>query len=53
MAPDKFIKCILSDKEITKYGRGFSFRDYTYISDIIEGIEGAIKVKKEGFKFII
>lgn len=50
MAPDKFIKSILEGRKITKYGKGFSFRDYTYISDIIEGIECAIKVKKEGFE---
>ncbi len=50
MAPDKFMKSILGGKEITKYGKGNSYRDYTYISDIIEGIVCAIKLEKEGFE---
>ena len=50
MAPYKFMKAIKEGKEIIKYGQGNSFRDYTYISDIIQGIEGAIQVEKEGFE---
>ena len=38
MAPYKFIKNIIEDKVIKKYGNGESFRDYTYIDDIIQGI---------------
>jgi UDP-glucuronate 4-epimerase len=50
MAPYKFMNAIKEGKEITKYGSGNSFRDYTYISDIVQGIEGAIQVKKDGFE---
>ena len=50
MAPYKFMKAIKEGTEITKYGKGNSFRDYTYILDIVQGIEGAIKSKKEGYE---
>jgi UDP-glucuronate 4-epimerase len=42
MAPYKFLKAIINDKEIYKYGDGSSTRDYTYIDDITDGIIGAI-----------
>ena len=51
---DWYIKCILSYKFLTKiikgekfdkYGDGNTYRDYTYIDDIISGITGAIKNK--------
>lgn len=38
MAPYKFMKLILEGKEIPLYGDGSSKRDYTYVSDIIDGI---------------
>ena len=38
MAPYKFINSIINDKEILKYGKGDTYRDYTYIDDIIDGI---------------
>lgn len=38
MAPFKFLKNIIDEKDITVYGDGFSMRDYTYIDDIIDGI---------------
>lgn len=38
LAINKFTKLILEDKEITMYGDGNTFRDYTYIDDIIDGI---------------
>ena len=44
------MKAIKEGTEITKYGKGNSFRDYTYILDIVQGIEGAIKSKKEGYE---
>lgn len=43
MAPFKFINSILNDKHIDKYGTGESQRDYTYISDIIDGIIKSIE----------
>jgi len=42
MAPYKFLKSIMEEKEIHQFGDGSSFRDYTYIDDIVDGIIGAI-----------
>ena len=42
MAPYKFIKNILNDIPIDKYGDGSSSRDYTFIDDIISGIAKCI-----------
>ena len=42
MAVYKFTKLIEEGKEICLYGNGKSKRDYTYISDIIEGIMSAL-----------
>lgn len=38
MAIHKFTKWIYHDEEITMFGDGHSRRDYTYITDIIDGI---------------
>ena len=38
LAVHKFIKLILEGKPVSVYGDGNSFRDYTYIDDIIQGI---------------
>ena len=38
MAIRKFFNLILQDKEITIYGDGEQLRDFTYISDIINGL---------------
>jgi len=46
MAPYKFLKSIMNNKQIDKYGNGNTFRDYTYIDDIVDGIIGAIDNKK-------
>jgi UDP-glucuronate 4-epimerase len=43
LAIHKFTRALLHDEEITFYGDGSSKRDYTHITDIINGIEGAIK----------
>jgi UDP-glucuronate 4-epimerase len=45
MAPYKFLHKMVHDEKIDKYGDGSSYRDYTYISDIVNGIMGAIKNK--------
>ena len=47
MAPYKFMKAIMEEKPIDKYGNGTSSRDYTYIDDIVSGIIGALENKKE------
>ena len=46
MAPYKFLNSISNNIEFQKYGNGMSFRDYTYIDDIIDGILGAIQNRK-------
>tara|TARA_X000000950_G_C13901346_1_gene655052 strand:- start:2383 stop:3396 length:1014 start_codon:yes stop_codon:yes gene_type:complete len=38
MAPYKFLYNIHNDISIDKYGNGESFRDYTYIDDIVDGV---------------
>ena len=47
MAPYKFMKAIKEGKEFEKYGDGMTSRDYTYISDIVDGIFGVLENKKE------
>lgn len=44
MAIHKFTQQIYTGQEITLFGEGDSKRDYTYISDIIEGVHRAIKL---------
>jgi UDP-glucuronate 4-epimerase len=45
MAPYKFLTNIMNNKKFDKFGSGNSYRDYTYIDDIVSGIIGAIKNK--------
>jgi len=42
MAPYKFLKAVQSGDEFKKYGDGSSMRDYTYISDIVDGVVSSI-----------
>lgn len=42
MAPFKFIDRCMRGAEIQQYGNGTSSRDYTYISDIVDGVIRAI-----------
>ena len=44
MAIHTFTKSIVEDREITLFGDGTSSRDYTYITDIIDGILKAIEM---------
>lgn len=43
LAIHKFFKQILRGEPITVYGDGSSARDYTYVSDIVAGIESAVQ----------
>jgi len=45
MAPYIFTTAVKNGKIITQYGNGDSERDYTYISDIVDGINLAIRKK--------
>ncbi|MFX0178893.1 MAG: GDP-mannose 4,6-dehydratase [Candidatus Hodarchaeota archaeon] len=47
MAVYKFFNLMFQDKEITIYGDGEQLRDFTYISDIINGLILAGKEKKQ------
>ena len=47
MAPYKFMKAIMNETPIDKYGDGTSSRDYTYVDDIVSGIIGALENRKE------
>jgi len=47
MAPYKFLSKISNSEKIDKYGNGESYRDYTYIDDIVNGIIGVIKNKNK------
>lgn len=42
MAPYKFVKNIAENKEILQFGDGTSYRDYTYVKDIVNGISSVI-----------
>ena len=50
LAIHKFSNLIFNDKEIEVYGDGKTKRDYTFISDIIGGIIGAINYDKTPFE---
>jgi UDP-glucuronate 4-epimerase len=47
MAIYKFTKLIDEGKEIRLYGNGKSQRDYTYVSDIVEGILAVLNLNKD------
>ena len=47
MAPFKFLNSISKGKKFDKYGKGDSYRDYTYIDDIINGIIAVIDCEKK------
>jgi len=48
LAIHKFARLMLENKPITMYGDGSSARDYTYISDIIDGVVAGLSyLKKE------
>ena len=45
LAISKFTRLIEEGKPIDKYGDGHTARDYTYISDIVDGIIGALEYR--------
>ena len=42
MAPYKFLSKIMNKQSFDKYGKGDSYRDYTYIDDIVSGVIGCM-----------
>lgn len=51
MAIHKFTRLIDNEQEIEMYGDGASKRDYTYITDIVDGIVAAID-RRSGYEII-
>jgi len=49
MAINRFTRLIASGQEIDVHGDGYSLRDYTFISDIVDGIEAALQVSLPGY----
>ncbi|MGN0017874.1 MAG: GDP-mannose 4,6-dehydratase [Candidatus Gastranaerophilaceae bacterium] len=52
LAISKFVNLIKQDKPIPVYGDGTTYRDYTYIDDILSGIESAIYYNKTPYEII-
>ncbi len=52
LAIHKFAKKIESGEPIQMYGDGTTKRDYTYIDDIVAGIQSAIDYDKSGYEII-
>lgn len=52
LAINKFTRFILNGKPIPVFGNGSTVRDYTYIDDILSGIEGAILYNKTNYEII-
>jgi len=50
LAIHKFVKAIMEDQTVTLFGNGQTFRDYTYIGDIVSGIIGAMNYESEQFE---
>ncbi|MDR1552476.1 MAG: GDP-mannose 4,6-dehydratase [Prevotellaceae bacterium] len=52
LAIHKFTKLISENQPITLYGNGETFRDYTFIDDILSGIMAAMNYDKTMFEII-
>jgi UDP-glucuronate 4-epimerase len=52
MAINRFTRMIADGEEVPVYGDGSSQRDYTYVSDIIDGVVAAIDSPLRGFQAI-
>lgn len=52
LAIHKFTKSIYTGKPITMYGDGSTSRDYTFVSDTVQGVMQAMKYDKTGFEII-
>ncbi len=50
LAMHRFTKKILNDEAIDLYGSGKSYRDYTYVGDIIAGAIASMDYTKPGFE---
>jgi len=50
MAINRFTRMIADGEEVPVYGDGTSQRDYTYVSDIIDGVVAAIDTSLRGYR---
>jgi UDP-glucuronate 4-epimerase len=50
LAIHKFFRNVLDNKPITIFGNGNTMRDYTYVGDIVKGIEAAVHYDKSNFE---
>jgi len=51
MAIHKFTRLIDEGREVPQYGDGSSRRDYTWIEDIVDGVEAAVR-RMEGYEIL-
>jgi UDP-glucuronate 4-epimerase len=49
MAINRFTRLIAGGQEVSVHGDGHSLRDYTFISDIVDGIEAALEAALPGY----
>ena len=49
LAISRFVRLIDEGKPIERYGDGATGRDYTYVSDIVEGVVGALSYQGQPF----
>ena len=52
MAIHEFAKLLLERRPIPIYGDGSSYRDYTYVSDIVQGLLAALVYDRSSFEVI-
>jgi UDP-glucuronate 4-epimerase len=50
LAIHKFVKAISKGETVTLYGNGNTFRDYTYIDDIVNGVIGSLHYDNDSFE---
>jgi len=52
MAIARFIRCLENDEPIPFFGDGSSRRDYTYIDDIVDGVEASLSIPAAGYEIV-
>jgi UDP-glucuronate 4-epimerase len=52
LAISKFVRNLLNDLPIERYGNGLTKRDYTYIDDIVSGVLAALDYSKSPFEIV-
>ncbi len=50
LAINKFVKAILNGDKVTLFGTGSTFRDYTFVGDVVKGIIGALHFDNANFE---